>query len=135
MNMNRKVEYEFFGLKLWVHEDGTIETQDREYTATNQFSTYTRKLKGRVLTPVCNGKAGYYQIKFSNKGKSKAEYVHRLVWQAFNGEIPEGYEVDHDDENKANNALSNLNLKTRYDNMKKALEKMNRDSNGRFIAG
>ena len=130
--MSERVEYEFFGLKLWVYKDDTIETQDREYTATNQFSSYTRKLKGKILTPVSNGKAGYYQIKFNNKNKTKAEYVHRLVWQAFNGPIPEGYEIDHEDEDKSNNALYNLNLKTRKENMKKALKNMPRDSLGRF---
>ena len=130
--MSERIEYEFFGLKLWVYKDGTIETQDREYTATNQFSSYTRKLKGKILTPVSNGKAGYYQIKFNNKNKTKAEYVHRLVWQAFNGTIPEGYEIDHEDEDKSNNALYNLNLKTRKENMKKALKNMPRDSLGRF---
>ncbi len=43
------------------------------------------------------------------------------MWIAFNGEIPEGYEIDHDDNDKSNNALSNLNLKTRKENMDKML--------------
>lgn len=131
--MIARVEYEFFGIKLWVYTDGTVETQDREYTATNQFSTYTRKLKGKVLTPVCNGKAGYFQVKINNGGKAKAEYVHRLVWKAFRGEIPEGYEIDHEDNNKSNNSLDNLNLKTRKDNMNKMLSKAKRDDKGRFL--
>lgn len=129
-----ETEYEFFGVKLIVSTDGTIRTQDREYTATNQFSSYTRKLKGRVLTPACNGKAGYYQVKVNNNGKSKAEYVHRLVWKAFNGEIPEGYEIDHDDNVKSHNWLSNLNLKTRKENMDKLFERLQRDSLGRFLS-
>ena len=37
-------------------------------------------------------------------------YVHRLVFEAFIGEIPKGYEVHHRDENKSNNNLSNLYL-------------------------
>ena len=40
----------------------------------------------------------------------KSYYVHRLVFEAFVGEIPKGYEVHHRDENKLNNNLSNLVL-------------------------
>lgn len=45
--------------------------------------------------------------------------MHRLVWEAFNGAIPEGYEIDHVDENKGNNSLGNLRLMTRLENMQK----------------
>ena len=40
----------------------------------------------------------------------KKYYIHRLVYEAFIGEIPKGYEVHHRDENKSNNNLSNLYL-------------------------
>ena len=36
--------------------------------------------------------------------------VCELVWEAFNGEIPEGYEVAHIDGDKTNNRLDNLKL-------------------------
>lgn len=36
--------------------------------------------------------------------------VNRLVWEAFNGPIPEGYHIDHIDHNRANNNLYNLRL-------------------------
>ena len=42
--------------------------------------------------------------------------IHRLVWETFNGEIPEGLEIDHMDNNRKNNALSNLQLVTRTEN-------------------
>ena len=41
------------------------------------------------------------------------EGIHRTVWQYYNGEIPEGYLIHHDDENPKNNASSNLVLKTK----------------------
>lgn len=43
--------------------------------------------------------------------------VHRIVWETFNGEIPDGYEIDHIDGNRLNNALSNLRCVTHTENM------------------
>lgn len=40
------------------------------------------------------------------------QYVARLVWEAFNGEIPEGMILHHKDMNKQNNRLENFQLVT-----------------------
>ena len=55
---------------------------------------------------------GYYQV------KHKYSYikVHRLIWELFNGKIPNGYVVDHLDGNPINNSINNLALKTRAEN-------------------
>lgn len=42
--------------------------------------------------------------------------VHRLVWEAFNGKIPDGMQVNHINEIKADNRLENLNLMTPKEN-------------------
>lgn len=42
--------------------------------------------------------------------------IHRIIWTAVNGAIPQGLEVNHIDENKDNNSISNLNLMTRKEN-------------------
>lgn len=63
--------------------------------------------KGRILKP-CKKKSGYLQVGLCKDGKHKWFRVHRLVWEAFNGEIPDGYEINHIDENTENNSLSNL---------------------------
>ena len=57
-------------------------------------------------------KSGYYKVKLCLNSVAKYSSVHRLVWSAFNGAIPEGLEVNHKDEDKANNALLNLELVT-----------------------
>lgn len=51
--------------------------------------------------------------------KAKSGLIHRIVWETFIGEIPEGYEIDHIDSNKENNALSNLQLLTHKENINK----------------
>ena len=43
-------------------------------------------------------------------GKSKTHYLHRLMAQTFFGDIPEGMEINHLDEDKTNNKLSNLSI-------------------------
>jgi hypothetical protein len=47
----------------------------------------------------------------------KRYQAHRLIWSMFNGPIPEGLDIDHRDEVKTNNRLSNLRLATRGQNM------------------
>lgn len=50
--------------------------------------------------------------------KSRPFYYHRVIWFYFNGDIPQGYEINHKDEDKSNNALCNLELLTRGDNVR-----------------
>ena len=49
--------------------------------------------------------------------------IHRLVYEAFFGEIPNGYFIDHKDGNRAHNKLENLSLVSQSDNMKNAMSK------------
>lgn len=60
---------------------------------------------------------GYLQLSLCKNGESKTYAVHRLVWIAFNGPIPEGYEVNHLNERPWDNRLENLNLMTRKENI------------------
>lgn len=61
---------------------------------------------------------GYLRISIENKQYS----IHRLIWETFNGIIPEGYCIDHIDGNRANNSISNLRLVTQSENMKNAMK-------------
>ena len=73
-------------------------------------------LKEKILKPRLNNK-GYYEIGLRKQSIRKFYCVHRLVWIAFNGQIPEGYEINHLDERPVNNALSNLSLVTHKENI------------------
>lgn len=50
-------------------------------------------------------------------GRSCIVLVHRLVYEAFKGEIPEDLEIDHFDRNKHNNNPDNLRVVTRAENL------------------
>ena len=61
-------------------------------------------------------KSGYYYINIREGGKTQSFRLNRLVYEAFNGEIPDGMYVNHIDEDKTNNHISNLNLMTPKEN-------------------
>lgn len=72
------------------------------------------KLKGRILKPY---KAqDYYAVKMFLNGKGYPKRVSRIIYETFIGPIPEGMQVNHIDENKTNNSISNLNLMTPKEN-------------------
>jgi hypothetical protein len=83
--------------------------------------------KQKVLKPqmVTQSKKKYLAVGLYNEdnkrtkhGKSPAmHYLHRLVWEAFVGEIPSHLEVEHLDQNPHNCHLSNLKLVTRKENI------------------
>lgn len=49
-------------------------------------------------------------------GKDNQRYIHRLVWEAWEGAIPKGMQVCHNDGDRSNNALDNLRLDTQKGN-------------------
>lgn len=72
------------------------------------------RLKEKILKPQLDGR--YYQVVLCKQSIVKHYYVHRLVWEAFNGQIPENMQVNHINEIKTDNRLSNLNLMTAKEN-------------------
>lgn len=61
---------------------------------------------------------GYWVVLLkSDKGISKTWRINRLIWTVVNGEIPEGMQINHNDEDKNNNSISNLSLMTPKENI------------------
>ena len=98
------------------------------YTITQQGNVVSHKqTKPKFLKPqrATQSKKGYYQVRLFNGEyqKGKLYYIHRLVWETFKGEIPNGYEIDHMDANTFNNNIENLQLLTRRENNHKHSKK------------
>lgn len=55
-------------------------------------------------------KDGHLQIQFCKNGKRKFYYLHRIIFEAHFGKIPEKFVIDHIDRNPLNNDISNLRL-------------------------
>lgn len=73
--------------------------------------------KGMLMSPSTTPN-GYSIINLSNNGRRKCFAVHRLVAQAFLSNYNDSLEVNHKDENKANNSVENLEMCTRLYNMR-----------------
>ena len=71
---------------------------------------YRRKLTGK--------RAGYLQKDgYRSVGLDKKLYQeHIIIWEMFNGPVPNGFNIDHKNKNRSHNFLSNLRLATRLDN-------------------
>lgn len=65
----------------------------------------------------------------SKEGKYKHRPIHRVVWEAFNGQIPKGFEVNHINLNRQDNRLDNLELLTHQENCQHAHNIYNAESN------
>lgn len=76
---------------------------------------YLRTGKRRELKPG-KSKKGYEAVILSRDGVKKRFTVHRLVWEAFNGDIPEGLQIDHINGAKNDNRLANLRVVTTKQN-------------------
>lgn len=77
---------------------------------------------GRILKPKTNSANGYNYYILSLKCKKITFSVHKLVCAAFIGPRPPGYEINHKDGIKTNNALSNLEYVTPKQNCAHACE-------------
>lgn len=61
-------------------------------------------------------KGGYLRVSLYKNKKGRTFKLHRLVWMTLKGEIPQGLEINHIDENKENNSIENLELVTHKEN-------------------
>jgi hypothetical protein len=83
-------------------------------TADGRIYSYRRKR----FMKICNGNKGYKQVCIQVGQKAYMRYVHRLVAMAWIPNPDNLPEVNHIDENKANNAISNLEWCTRKYNLR-----------------
>lgn len=110
---------------------GRIKSLDRAIVKNNGN---IQNRKGKILHQN-KDKKGYHFLRL----KGKNYRVHRLIYLTFTGDIPDGMQVNHIDENKDNNSVSNLNLMTCKENInygtgiKRSREKLRKSIIGRNV--
>lgn len=73
----------------------------------------------RLMTPVLLS-IGYYHVGPTINGRNVQVYVHAMVAEVFIGPRPEGYDINHKDGIKTNNAVTNLEYTTHLENVRHA---------------
>ncbi len=99
-----------------VSDKGNVKSLDRSVYRKGMV----RRIKGKNLKPSPIG-SGYLMVQICKEGTKKSCLVHSLVAQAFLNHIPNGWKtvVDHIDNDKFNNNLSNLQLISQRENASK----------------
>lgn len=101
---------------------------DANWKIITDFPDYSICEDGRVVNNqtrnilVPGDRNGYKRVQLRVNGKTSIRSLHRLLYEAFIGPIPQDMVIDHIDGNKANNNLSNLRLVSQSDNMKNAMK-------------
>ena len=94
------------------------------------FTNYAASKEGKVINiktgrkmKMCKNHAGYYRFGLQYKKRRKTYFLHRFVFEAVKGLIPEGFEIDHRNEVKTDNRINNLQLLTHQQNIEKSKNK------------
>ena len=91
----------------WISKDGLI-------------YRYDKRLDKLVLCGQSKTNKGYMCCRVKNKPSVR---VHRVVWETFNGPIPDGMQIDHKNNNRTDNRLNNLQIVTCSENNKLKFER------------
>lgn len=75
---------------------------------------YRRSGKEKIMSLKIN--KGYQFVALTKDKKIKCFYVHRIVWEAFKGPIPNGMVINHKSESPSQNNIENLECITQKDN-------------------
>ena len=96
-------------------EAGTLTWKIRlrdQFTGNRSWKIWNVRFAGKLAGTV--NADGYQRVSLFNK----RYLAHRILFEMASGPIPEGHDIDHRDQNKRNNGLSNLRLATRAENLR-----------------
>lgn len=93
-----------------------------DYEVSNLGQVRSHKRGATHLLKPIKQRSGHLQLWLRRDGKTVAVGVHRLVLEAFVGPCPEGLVGTHNDDNPANNCLTNLLWDTQSNNIRHMFE-------------
>ena len=100
-------DIEWFGGKYQISNMGNVKSLKRERKCrvnggTIAIMTIPEKFLKKWK------RSSYFLVDLWIDGKRNIKTVHELVYKTFVGEVPDGYQIHHKDENKENNCVDNL---------------------------
>ena len=101
--------------KIYNKQDFKPISFNTNYSIDKYGNIYSNYTKGFLKWSY--DKDGYPRVDIYKEGKQRHFKVHRLVWLAWQGDIPSGYQINHKDDNKSNPCLMNLYLGTQKENI------------------
>jgi len=111
-------------LNNWVdYNDGVLVWKQRpisHFADNGAAATWNAIYPGKVAGSVRSD--GYRLLGFNNQRTLE----HRVIWELFNGSIPDGMQVDHIDGDRSNNRIENLRVATIEQNRRN--RKVNNDN-------
>lgn len=104
---------------IWkpVYLDGIMSNYE-----VSEFGNVRNIKTGQNILPYTLKSSGRERVLLYLNGKRFYVKIYRLVYAAFNGPIPKNMTIDHIDENRNNNHISNLRLLSASDNIKSFLK-------------
>lgn len=113
-------------VKPWTIADEELTAQHPKWAviAGSSGRTYFSKNRLEMTQYVETGDYKRINVPKSAGRKNHKEHVNRIVWEAFNGDIPTNHVIDHINDDRQDNRLVNLQLLTRSENCKKASKRI-----------
>lgn len=124
-----------------VSDDGILKSLDRIIIGTKgHLKGKEIKVKGKEITLLGQNERYLYFYPFKKHIKGKKYKIARCVWEAFNGPIPEGYDIHHINHNTKDNRLENLCLieshkhrKMHYEEKKEKMIKASKEASSKPV--
>ena len=92
----------------------------KDYLASKCGKILSLKRREKKILKIIKRRDGYLTFHFCEINKKRKYLIHHFVFETFKGEIPKGMEIDHYDSNKKNNSVSNLQLLSHKENVRKS---------------
>ena len=91
----------------------------KDYLASKCGKILSLKNKEKRILKFRNNGKNYLTFCLCENNKKRNYYIHRFVFETFKGEIPKEKVIDHCDNDSKNNSISNLQLLTPLENIRK----------------
>ena len=95
---------------------GQVKSLEHYVQQKNRWGQTISRIQKSSLMKIHINKNGYFRVVLHKNGIKKNYSVHRLVYEAFVGKIPQRMQVNHINEIKTDNRVVNLNLMTPKEN-------------------